>query len=99
MDNILPTSPYSFVEAWEETQEVGGTSGQANLQAPQEDSVSLPASPSTQQIWLTQLIVEEYNMTSTGSGSATATGTSPMCPIFWPMKPITGVLVQIKSDT
>ena len=38
-------------------------------------------------------------MTSTGSGSATATGTSPMHAIFWPMKPIMGGLVQIKSDT
>ena len=49
IDNISPTILYSFVEAWEETQEVGGTSDQANLQAPQEDSVSSPASPSTQQ--------------------------------------------------
>ena len=40
-----PTSLYSFVEAWEETQEVGGTSGQANLQSPQEDSVPIPTEP------------------------------------------------------
>ena len=38
-------------------------------------------------------------MTSTGYGSATATGTSPMCTIFSPMKLIMGGLVQIKSDT
>ena len=37
-------------------------------------------------------------MTSTVSGSATATGTSPMCSIFQRMKPIMGGLVQIKSD-
>ena len=38
-------------------------------------------------------------MKSDGSGSTTATGPSPMCTIFWPMKPIMGGLVQIKSDT
>ena len=40
-------------------------------------------------------------MASTVFSSATATGTSPMCvtPIFWPMKPTMGSLVQIKSDT
>ena len=37
-------------------------------------------------------------MTSTGSSSATATGTSPMHAISWPMKPIISGLVQIKSD-
>ena len=50
IDDIAPTNPYNFVEAWEETQEVGGTAGLANLQAPQEDSVPIPASPSAQQI-------------------------------------------------
>ena len=78
----MPTSLYSFVEAWEETQEVGGTSDQANLSPQEEDSVSPPASPSTQQIQLTKLIVDKHNMTSTGSGSATATGTSHTCAIF-----------------
>ena len=34
-------------------------------------------------------------MTYTSSGSGSATGTSPL----WPMKPIMGGLVQIKSDT
>ena len=40
-------------------------------------------------------------MASTVFSSATATGISPMCvtPIFWPMKPTMGSLVQIKSDT
>ena len=38
-------------------------------------------------------------MTSTGSSSTTATGISPILAIFWPMKPIMGGLVQIKSDT
>ena len=38
-------------------------------------------------------------MTSTGSGSATATGTSPTHAIFQPMKPIMDGLLQIKSDT
>ena len=38
-------------------------------------------------------------MTSTGLGSATATGTFPMHATFWPKKPIMGGLVQIKSDT
>ena len=38
-------------------------------------------------------------MTSTGSSSTTATGTSPIHAIYWPMKPIMGGLVQIKSDT
>ena len=38
-------------------------------------------------------------MTSTGPGSATATGTSPMCATFQPKKPIIGSLVQIKFDT
>ena len=38
-------------------------------------------------------------MTSTGSSSATATGTSPMHTIFSPTKPIMGGWVQIKSDT
>ena len=68
-------------------------------QAHQEDSVSSPTSPSAQQIQLTWLIVEECNMTSTGSSSSTVTGTSPMHTICWPMKPIMGGLVQIKSDT
>ena len=99
IDDIWPTSLYSFVEAWEETQEVGGTPGQANLSPQEEDSVSPPVSPSTKQIQPTWLIVDECNMTSTGSSSATATGTSPTCAIFWPMKPIMGSLVQIKSDT
>ena len=50
IDAISPTSPYSFVQdAWEETQEVGGTSGQANLPG-EEDSVLPPACPSNQQI-------------------------------------------------
>ena len=38
-------------------------------------------------------------MTSTGSSSATATGTAHMCTIFQPMKPIMDSLVKIKSDT
>ena len=38
-------------------------------------------------------------MTSTGPGSATATGASPMHATFQPNKPIIGGLVQIKSDT
>ena len=38
-------------------------------------------------------------MTSTGSGSGSATGTYPTHAVFWPMKPIMGGLVQIKSDT
>ena len=38
-------------------------------------------------------------MTSPGSSSATATGTSRTFAIFQPMKPIMGSLVQIKSDT
>ena len=38
-------------------------------------------------------------MTSTGPGSTTATGTSPMHATFQPKKPIMGGLVQIKSDT
>ena len=38
-------------------------------------------------------------MTSTGSSSANASGTSPMHTVFWPTKPIVGSLVQIKSDT
>ena len=38
-------------------------------------------------------------MTSTGSSSATATATSPMSSVFWPMKPTMGGLAQIKSDT
>ena len=90
---------YSFVKAWEGTQEVGGTSGQADFAPQKEDSVSPPVSPRTQQIQLTWWIIEECNMTSTGSSSATATGTSSTCAIFWPMKPIMGSLVQIKSDT
>ena len=38
-------------------------------------------------------------MTSTGSSLASTTGTSPMCTVFHPTKPIMGGLVQIKSDT
>ena len=42
---LSPTSPYSFVQdAWEETQEVGETPGQANLPK-EEDSVLSPAHP------------------------------------------------------
>ena len=38
-------------------------------------------------------------MTSTGSGSTTATSTSPPHTIFCPTKPIMGGLVQIKVDS
>ena len=51
IDDISPTSPYIFVEAWEEaSQEVGGTPGQANLQAPQGASAPSQPVPSIQQI-------------------------------------------------
>ena len=38
-------------------------------------------------------------MSSTGSISATGTGTSPTHAIFWPVRPIMGGLMQIKTDT
>ena len=41
IDDISPTTLYSFVQdAWEETQVVGGNPGQANL--PEEEDLVLP---------------------------------------------------------